>query len=183
MKVKLFLALLVACSPMVYTHDVPNLTQVDYNIWRSGQITTRAGWDWINHLANGRQVYVIKLNFDREGVDGLAVTNGFNVVYLPVQPEGDQDLWDDFLSVWQSPDYRQIDEAEDELAFCLTHTETVFCLVHCTHGQDRTGYVIGVHRVLHDGWTKYAAFKEMQANHFHTELQGLYGAWLMFKGP
>ena len=65
--------LLAACSPMSYTHGVPNLAQVDSNVWRSGQITTQEGWDYIAKLANGRRVHVIKLNYIHEGSDGIAL--------------------------------------------------------------------------------------------------------------
>ena len=55
------LAALVACSsisPMSYMHGVPNLDRVDDNIWRSGQITTQEGWNYIQQLAAGRHVHV-----------------------------------------------------------------------------------------------------------------------------
>ena len=42
--------------------------------------------------------------------------------------------------------------------------------VHCQHGQDRTGLIVGLHRVWHDGWTPAAAYKEMLANGFHKVL-------------
>lgn len=35
-------------------------------------------------------------------------------------------------------------------------------LVHCAHGEDRTGVVIAVYRILHDGWTAARAVKEMK---------------------
>ena len=34
-------------------------------------------------------------------------------------------------------------------------------LIHCQHGKDRTGLVIGLIRVLHQGWKPEDAFREM----------------------
>jgi protein tyrosine/serine phosphatase len=48
--------------------------------------------------------------------------------------------------------------------------------VHCTHGQDRTGLIIGLYR-LNEGWTKDAAYKEMLVHHFHSSLHGLHEYW------
>jgi hypothetical protein len=184
MPIRLLIALaLVACSPMVYVHEVPNLVQVDPSIWRSGQITTQEGWEWIAQIAAARKVHVIKLNFDAEGTDTTAQKMGFDLLYVPVQPEGDVGLWDDLLDIWKGPDPAAIDKAEVQLAYCLAHPATDFCLVHCTHGQDRTGFVIGKHRVLHEGWSKDAAYKEMLDHNFHPELHGVHEAWENFKGP
>jgi protein tyrosine/serine phosphatase len=45
--------------------------------------------------------------------------------------------------------------------------------VHCKHGQDRTGLVIGLERVLIEGWTPQTAHDEMVRIGFHTEFLGL----------
>lgn len=176
------LVVVCACSPMVYTHGVPNLAQVEANIYRSGQITTSEGWDYIAELAHGRTVHVIKLNYENEGSDELAVKRGFDVHLLPVQPQGDQSLWNDAESVWLGPDAKSIEVALEQLAYCKQHVDTDFCLGHCTHGQDRTGFLFGEHRVINDGWTKEAAYSEMLAHHFHPELHGIHEMWERFKG-
>ena len=167
-----------ACSPMVYVHGIPNLAQVDTNVWRSGQITTPEGWAYLKQLAAGRRVHVLKLNFDHEGSDALALASGIDVHVLAIQPKGDQDMWDDIHAAFTQPDPNVVREAEALLA---SATRNDVWLVHCTHGQDRTGYVIGQHRVLHDGWTKAAAYKEMLAHHFHPELHGVHEAWEDFR--
>lgn len=159
---------------MVYTHGVPNFARVDDNVYRSGQITTQEGWNYVRTIAAGRHVHVIKLNFDTEGSDDLAVKMGFDVHVLAIEPRGDQDWWDDLKSVFRQPDETIVQEAERLLS---SATPTDFFIVHCTHGQDRTGYVIGRHRVEHDGWTKDAAYQEMIVHHFHPELHGVHEAW------
>jgi tyrosine-protein phosphatase SIW14 len=47
--------------------------------------------------------------------------------------------------------------------------------VHCAHGQDRTGLVIGLERVFNEGWTPAAAWNEMLSYGFHEEFLGLDG--------
>ena len=49
-------------------------------------------------------------------------------------------------------------------------------VIHCTHGQDRTGIMVGLWR-LTQGWSKDAAYAEMLAHGFHPALQGLQGRW------
>lgn len=175
------LLVLAACSPMVYSHGIPNLAQVDANVWRSGQITTSSGWDYIVELAAGRRIHVIKLNFDAEGSDSMAQTRGFDVHVLAIQPQGDQDLWDDVKSAFTKPDPSVVAQVDALLAASRTQPGD-FYLVHCTHGQDRTGYIIGRHRVLDDGWTKDRAYAEMVEHHFHAELHGVHEAWEQFGG-
>lgn len=45
--------------------------------------------------------------------------------------------------------------------------------VHCQHGKDRTGAMVGIYRVAHDKWTYPAAYKEMKEKGFRTYLIGL----------
>lgn len=45
--------------------------------------------------------------------------------------------------------------------------------VHCHGGKDRTGLIIGLHRVENEGWSPEAAFNEMLRYGFHEEL------WMM----
>ncbi|MGH7327001.1 MAG: fused DSP-PTPase phosphatase/NAD kinase-like protein [Polyangiaceae bacterium] len=45
--------------------------------------------------------------------------------------------------------------------------------VHCKHGQDRTGLVIGLERVLDEGWEPADAYQEMLDRGFHPEFIGL----------
>jgi hypothetical protein len=177
MRIVVLLAV-AACSPMIYTHGVPNLAQVDPNVWRSGQITSTEGWQYVAQLAKGRRVHVLKLNFETEGTDAIARATGFDVEDFAIQPEGDRDVWDDTIDAFRGPDPIVVAQAEAELASATQHVATDFYLVHCTHGQDRTGIVIGLHRVLHEHWTVHRAWNEMIEHHFHLELVGLLAEWL-----
>lgn len=181
----LALAVVAACSPIHYSPDypgVPNIEQVDANVWRSGQITTSEGWRTVVDIADGRHVHVIKLNFEVEGDDREAADwYGFDLRELPIQPEGDQDAWDDVAGLFILPDPERVADAETTLGNARGTEGTDIYLVHCTHGQDRTGLVIGEHRVLHDGWSKRHAYGEMLSHHFHPEIIGLQSAWMAFE--
>ena len=39
--------------------------------------------------------------------------------------------------------------------------------MHCYHGEDRTGLVVGLHRYTNDHWTAVDAYREMLARGFH----------------
>jgi protein tyrosine/serine phosphatase len=49
-------------------------------------------------------------------------------------------------------------------------------LVHCTHGADRTGIAVAMHRILDEGWTVEAACEEMDKYGFKKML----GFWKKF---
>lgn len=162
--------LAAACSPMVYDRGVPNFVQVGPGLWRSGQITTREGWDHVLETAHvtAAHLHVIKLNDDSEARDNPPA--GVDVHYLPIPPRDG-----DVPSIVDRPDPERLARIERYLE---TATESEVWLVHCSHGQDRTGLVIGRYRVVHDGWSKRAALREMLAHHFHPELVGLLWSWI-----
>jgi protein tyrosine/serine phosphatase len=42
--------------------------------------------------------------------------------------------------------------------------------VHCQHGEDRTGLIVGLYRVETEHWSPAAAYREMIAKGFHKIL-------------
>ncbi len=52
--------------------------------------------------------------------------------------------------------------------------------VHCLHGQDRTGAMVGLYRVMSQGWTADQAYEEMVARGFHPVFVNL--ARVVFDG-
>jgi tyrosine-protein phosphatase SIW14 len=65
---------------------------------------------------------------------------------------------------------RHIDEI---LAILKTATPDDGIYVHCKHGQDRTGLVMGLERVVGEGWQPKDAHDEMVRIGFHTLFLGL----------
>jgi protein tyrosine/serine phosphatase len=57
----------------------------------------------------------------------------------------------------------------EQIEACLAHIqragEKVY--VHCKQGKDRTGTVIGVYRIRHDGWSNQKAYAEARAIGMH----------------
>jgi hypothetical protein len=160
------------CSPwVIYNEGVPNFGQVRPGVFRSAQPTTEQQWATI--MSHGVR-HVIKLNFASEGSDDLAVRLGLDVHVLSIQPEGDKDVFSNAANTFVRPSPAILDEVERLL---LSATPEDAWDVHCTWGHDRTGLAIGRDRVLHDGWTKDAAYREMIVLGFHPELHGLNDAW------
>jgi protein tyrosine/serine phosphatase len=163
-------AALSPSSKTTYTHGVPNLQQVDSFVWRSGQPITDEGWDYLKSLGI---TTVVKLNYDEEGSDEPALTRKMVLIKLAIPPKGD------LASVLEVPDTKVVASAVDVMSHANASNVV---LVHCTHGQDRTGLVVGAYRATRDQWRKSAAYREMRACGFHPELVGLLDWWEDFDG-
>jgi protein tyrosine phosphatase (PTP) superfamily phosphohydrolase (DUF442 family) len=50
-------------------------------------------------------------------------------------------------------------------------------LIHCTHGEDRTGLIVALYKVCKKTATPEEAFKDMVAHGFHP-YQGLWNSWV-----
>jgi tyrosine-protein phosphatase SIW14 len=59
-----------------------------------------------------------------------------------------------------------VKEIVAEIAKCLAQVQNI--LVHCTHGRDRTGLIIGAYRLIYQGWTleKVNAERELYGVNF-----------------
>lgn len=164
---KLFLILFMvftACSLIHQQAIIPNFRCVDSHVYRGGQ-PNEAGWEYLKQL--GVQT-VIKLNFESEGSDETAEKLGMKVWYFPIEPNG-------ILDIFKQPDAWNIYTAAKILNDCSDPNHPAY--IHCAHGEDRTGLVVGVYRVLYNGFTKDEAYKEMLKCGFHPELIGLQRFW------
>jgi protein tyrosine/serine phosphatase len=70
------------------------------------------------------------------------------------------------MSGFWSPDDHEVDQIEAIMAD--TSRRPLF--VHCLHGEDRTGLIVGLFRVFSQGWKPADAYKEMLAKGFHQIL-------------
>lgn len=158
---------LVGCSTTSYNTPakIVNFEQVVTNLYRSGQLTTSNQWAYVASLGVTKD---IKLNTDKEGSDNIATNYGIKVVYLPMPPSG---VWD----WWKAPNEKEYFRAILEIKDSLNRGEGV--LVHCTHGQDRTGIVMGgtdiyvLHKSKQEAWTN------MKAHNYHVIFLGLDCFW------
>jgi len=125
-------------------------------VWRSAQPVTTADWDEVQALG---VTQIIKLNTEGEGSESQARLRGIKVFACPIP----------FICQFATePDLQSI---RDLIPFITDGT-----LIHCTHGQDRTGLVCALYR-MSCGWSKQQAEDEMMSLGFHPELFGLDKAW------
>src|SRR5690349_5097352 len=137
-----------ANTSAVEAAGIPNFHQVNEHIYRGGQPTDE-GW---TSLANLGVKTVIDLRREDEhsgGAEKQAVeAAGMRYVNVPmngiVAPE---------------------EEDVAKVLAVLDSNQPVF--VHCKEGKDRTGTVIAVYRMGHDGWQNRAALKEAESYGMH----------------
>ncbi|MDN0082742.1 tyrosine-protein phosphatase [Crenobacter sp. SG2305] len=149
-------------------HGVPNFHIVDSGVYRGGQPTSE-GWAYLKSLGVKT---VVKLDLPAEGTDEEAARLGMTVVDASGPPS-------DLKNFYEAPDPARI-----RLAVQTLEDESRWPIyVHCLHGQDRTGLIVGLFRVRHDHYTKPQAFAEMRENNFHWALfPGLVDVWEDFDG-
>jgi tyrosine-protein phosphatase SIW14 len=136
-------------------HGIDNFGEVAPGIYRGGQ-PNAAGWYFLKTLG---VTNVVKLNPDEEGSDPA---RAFNVQSFPVTLAQQLGLPGAKLE-------RTVNGAVNAIQ--------PGTFIHCTHGQDRTGLVVGEYRRRVCGWSKSAARQEMHAYGFHPELIGLELFW------
>ena len=73
------------------------------------------------------------------------------------------------MSWMSSPSDQQVDDLLD----ALSNNAHFPIFLHCKHGRDRTGMMIGLYRVLIEGWTPKDAYVEMKDLGFRTYLYAL----------
>ena len=150
------------CKSAPITHGIPNLALVEPGVWRGGQPNAE-GWAW---LKSQGVLYDVKLNTWDEASDMQAITNG-----IFVQDDGIINFEQQTIG---KPDSYALESAVQSI---INHAGTIGVYVHCEHGQDRTGLVIGAYRVQAEKWSKSDAYKEMAAHGFHPILRGLVRSW------
>lgn len=74
------------------------------------------------------------------------------------------------LSSWAYPPNNYVDEVLAE----MNNPKNYPIFLHCQHGQDRTGLLVGLFRVEYQGWDPAVAYREMRNLGFHRSLIFLY---------
>ena len=165
---KLALLLLLAVSARAADKEaIPNFREVSPGVYRGGH-PTKEGWALLK--SKGVKT-VIKLHTPGEGDDAEAAALGMTVIDASGPPATIKD-------VLGAPKPERIKLAVESLA----NSKNRPVYVHCLHGQDRTGLIVGLYRVLHEGLTKEAAYAEMLEIGFHPSLRGLRKIWKRFDG-
>jgi protein tyrosine phosphatase (PTP) superfamily phosphohydrolase (DUF442 family) len=69
----------------------------------------------------------------------------------------------------------------DEILETITNSPTPV-LIHCQHGEDRTGLVVAAYRVRINGWSKESAMAEARKYGYHSWINfGLNKTWAGFR--
>jgi protein tyrosine/serine phosphatase len=152
-------ALLSACGavPGKASPNDPagNYYQVSEGIYRSG----RPDQPGIQVLADTHFKTIIDLENDDQAIANersWATAAGLTFISTP-------------MSGTATPDATQVSDILARIANPANHP----VLVHCQLGQDRTGVIIALYRVLYEGWQPKDAHDEMLAHHFNTLLIAL----------
>lgn len=147
---------------MIHVSRIPNFAEIiPGKLYRSGQPI--APGDWVYLKGIGIRT-VLKLNYDDEGID--PDNAGLQIIRVPMPPR-------DFWQALGKPDREDVDRAVKILGDKSLRP----LLWHCSHGQDRTGLLGGIYRVLYEGWDCPTAYQEMLHRGFHWELHDIHEYW------
>jgi tyrosine-protein phosphatase SIW14 len=115
--------------------DVPNLYKVNSNLYRGGQ-PTEAGLRQLKKLG-------IKTIIDLRDDDGRAKREENSAKAAGLR----------FINIPLSNIFGPKDEKILAILNEIARSENYPVFIHCKRGADRTGTVIAVYRISHDGWT------------------------------
>jgi protein tyrosine/serine phosphatase len=149
----IFILLFSAQGMAQYTDEqIPEYHQVNTNLLRGGR--PQAGD--LAALAHQNIKTIINLENDPTAVAAEkdeAIKLGLNFISSP-------------MSGFWKPHDSQVENILEKLA-----DPSLFPIyIHCKHGQDRTGVIIGLYRVRYDQWSAEKAYDEMRAYGFHPAL-------------
>ncbi|MEB3330235.1 MAG: tyrosine-protein phosphatase [Candidatus Sericytochromatia bacterium] len=135
--------------------DLGHFFKVDERVYRGQQPTDRG----LTQLAEMGVRHVVYLHFNRrQAAHERAVVEGLGMKFTHIP-----------MSWVLPPKQAQIDTW---LRVATTPTEgPVF--VHCQHGRDRTGTMVGIYRIAQHGWKFDQAYAEMKEKGFRTFFLGL----------
>lgn len=143
-------------SKLQTQNTIPNFLQVTDNLFRGGRPNT-------GDLAALKSEKNIKTVINLE--NKMPVVQQENKVA--------DDLGLKFISSPMDASVRPNDQQVNQILSSLQDTKNDPIFIHCHHGQDRSGLIIGLYRVEVQGWAPAKAYQEMLDNGFHSSLVAL----------
>ncbi len=133
-----------------------NLYSVTKGVYRGSTPETAADFNRLKQM--GIKTVLNLRRFDRNAIarEAQALSaRGIRHLHMPIRyfPRGDD----------------SIDRAVEVLSDSTLHP----VYVHCKHGHDRCGTVVGLYKVRHHGWSAEAAYRDMRQYGFNERLGGL----------
>ena len=133
-----------------------NLYSVTPGVYRGSTPETAEDFDRLKRM--GIKTVLNLRRFDRNAIarEGHALAaRGIRYVHVPIRyfPRGDNSI--------------------DHAVNLLNDTTLHPVYVHCKHGRDRSGTVVGLYKVRHHGWSADAAYRDMRQYGFNERLGGL----------
>jgi tyrosine-protein phosphatase SIW14 len=135
--------------------QIPNLVRVNENIERGG----RPSASDVDALARQNIRTIINLENNSNAIareKRQAAALGINYIESPMS--------------WKT---RPSDAQVDALMRALQDQNNFPIFIHCMHGEDRTGLIVGLYRVLVEKMAPKEAYAEMIRLGFHTEFRAL----------
>jgi tyrosine-protein phosphatase SIW14 len=143
-----------AVTPIVSFAAIDRFIEVTPGIFRGGQPETFADFEMLKNEGIRTVIYLRSESPAREKY--IVTSLGMNFKAFPINP-------------FTYPDENTVNGA----LRVLTDPAAQPVFVHCQHGKDRTGLVVGLYRVHHEGWSPDDAYDEMRRIGFSPLLVGL----------
>jgi protein-tyrosine phosphatase len=129
--------------------DLPNFHEVHNFLYR-GARPTQAGLEKLKTMGVKTIIDLRASKIEVEPEEIIAKRMGFQTINLPMTS--------------QAPTHKEIETFIATVENAEKTNSPVF--VHCAHGADRTGCMVGIWRVSHDGWSYDKAYEEMRKYNF-----------------
>lgn len=156
---RLLLLSILFATQNLFAHAIPKFVQVNGQVARGGRPSMQdvqdlkaLGFKTIINLENSMKVVKAEMNF----ATGIGMQY-YSVPLASLREPSDKDV-DFILQQLKNPDNYPV-------------------FIHCQHGEDRTGMMMGFYRFYFDGWTAVQSYKEMKALGFHAILFPLKHYW------
>ena len=149
-------------------------TPTEPGIYRVGLPPTPAAWAELRHLVEepGRKVTKVVLHDQAEGDESPAVAFGWNVVLIPLVPEGDRPL-----TVLEKPNPVDVHRAVQTVLDAHARGDVV--VFGCQHDRERGGLIAGLLGISMFKWTAQYAFDYQVKTGSRIEVTpGLLSYWI-----
>jgi len=134
---------------------ISNFHEVIPGVYRGGR-PDKAGLEYLQGLG-------VKTDLDLENIEDVVNEEVQDGTKLQIDVVAEE------MSPYTTPDDAQV--ARIQALLNDTNRRPIF--VHCHYGEDRTGVMVGLFRVVSENWTQQNAYQEMLDLGFHTSLRAL----------